>query len=176
MREQELFVAGTALPRVGFRPVRFERRAGEAGPTGQDGAPAGPETGAAAGQRPRRPPRLSTRFLQVGGRSPALAPGSVRESVEGGPGRVPWENSQVLSRTVGRQSPRCFPRPRRASRSLPEAGSEPAVETGRVEGAWVRQPCPASRTAARVAPHSDLGKVCAFVASSCLLLLRPVNS
>lgn len=35
-----------------------------ADPTGQDGVPAGPETRAAAAQRPRWPPRLSTSFLQ----------------------------------------------------------------------------------------------------------------
>lgn len=55
-----------------FLPVRFERRTREAGPTGQDGALAGPEAGAAAGHRPRRPPWLSTGFLQVGGQSQAL--------------------------------------------------------------------------------------------------------
>lgn len=48
-------------------PVGFPRRAWEAGPAGQDGVAAGPETRAAAGQRPRWPPRLSTSFVQVGG-------------------------------------------------------------------------------------------------------------
>lgn len=36
-----------------------------AGPVGEDGVTAGPEARAAAGQRPRRPSRLSTNFLQV---------------------------------------------------------------------------------------------------------------
>lgn len=44
----------------------------EAGPVGKDGVTAGPEARAPAGQRPRRPPRLSTNFLQVGGLSHAV--------------------------------------------------------------------------------------------------------
>lgn len=63
-----------SLPLSGrFPPVGFPRGAGEAGPGGQDGVGAGPEARAAAGQRPRRPPRLPTGSLQVGGQSPALS-------------------------------------------------------------------------------------------------------
>ena len=65
-------MVGRVRPSVRFLPVRFERRTREAEPTGQDGALSGSETGAAAGQRPRRPPWLSTGSLQVGGRSQAL--------------------------------------------------------------------------------------------------------
>ena len=56
--------------------MHFERSTQGAGPTGQDGVPAGPETRAAAAQRPRWPPRLSTSFLQVGGQSHALGLGT----------------------------------------------------------------------------------------------------
>lgn len=73
----------------------------------QDGTLAGPETRLAAGQRPRRPPWLSTGFLQVGGQRAAramlLASRTILELadfLEGVPGWVPLETSQLLSRTV----------------------------------------------------------------------------
>lgn len=66
-RAWEPSVVGS-LPLSGwFRRWVFPRRTGEAGPAGQDGVAAGPEARAAAGQRPRWPPRLSTSFVQVGG-------------------------------------------------------------------------------------------------------------
>lgn len=79
----------------------------EGGPMEQDGTLAGPETRVAAGQRPRRPPWLSTGFLQVGGQRAAramlLASRTILELadfLEGVPGWVPLETSQLLSRTV----------------------------------------------------------------------------
>lgn len=52
--------------------MHFERRTREAGPAGQDGAPGGAETRPAAGQRSRRPQRVSTNFSQVGSESHAF--------------------------------------------------------------------------------------------------------
>lgn len=63
---------GSLRLRGGFRPVGFARRTREAGPLGQDGVTTGSEARAAAGQRSRRPPRLSTSFVQVGGQRHAV--------------------------------------------------------------------------------------------------------
>ena len=88
-------------------PVGFPRRAREAGPAGQDGVVAGPEARAAAGQRPRWPPRLSSSFVQVGGQ-----PCSWLLTLD-----LPWlvswkwvrawvtlEHPQLFSRTTGQVS------------------------------------------------------------------------
>lgn len=88
-------------------PVGFPRRAGEAGPAGQDGVAAGPEARAAAGQRPRWPPRLSTSLVQVGSQPCSWLLGLDLPWLVSWKGVRAWvtlENPQLLSRTTGQVS------------------------------------------------------------------------
>lgn len=87
-----------------FLSVHFQRRTREAGPAGEDGVTAGPEARAAAGQRPRRPPRLPTNFLQVGGQGHALGSGLDLRWLDSWKGVRVWvtlEKPQLWSRTSG---------------------------------------------------------------------------
>lgn len=128
-RAREPSVVGSLLLSGRFPPVGFPQRAREAGPAGRDGVAAGPEARAGAGQRTRRPPRLSTGFLQVSGQSHAH--GLWGWTCAGWflgkwPGLgSPW---RIRSFSQGQPLP-ASPGPKSLSRRLPETGPKPALET-----------------------------------------------
>ena len=128
-RAWEPSVVGALQLSGSFPPVGFPQCAGEAGPAGQDGVASGPEARAAAGPRPRWPPRLSTGFLQVSGQSHAL--GLWGWTCAGWflgkwPGfGSPW---RIRSSSQGQSLP-ASPGPNSLSGGLPETGPKPALET-----------------------------------------------
>lgn len=114
-----------------FLPVHFQSRTREAGSAEEDGVAAGSEARAATGQRPRRPPRLSTNFLQVGGQSHALGlwAGLVLAGfLERGAGLGHLGEIAALVKDSLAQSLPFFPRPKSQSRVLPETRPKPALE------------------------------------------------
>lgn len=150
-----------SLPLSGrFPPVGFPRGAGEAGPGGQDGVGAGPEARAAAGQRPRRPPRLPTGSLQVGGQGPALSVGvglGLAGFLQRGLGLGHLGGSATLVKDN---------RPSLCLASLcPGVSRREARQSCDMQtGTHALHRCPASWSVPSIAKHSlcDLGKVLGF--------------